>query len=87
MVVGRNGDKVWGRAYGYMMMIVESAPTLAEVKAKVKAVIEREGAILEGFDIEYDLSSLLPVFPFSLNLVLVNVRVSGRVVLVNTQTD
>jgi hypothetical protein len=64
MIVGRNGDKVCGRAYGYRMMIVESAPTLAEVKAKVKAIIEGDGAIVEGFDIEYDLSSLFARFPF-----------------------
>jgi hypothetical protein len=65
MVVGRRGDNVWGRAYGPMMMIVESAPTLAEVKSKVKRVIERDGVSkVEGFDLEYDLSSLFDRFPF-----------------------
>lgn len=64
MVVGRHGNKVWGRAYGPMMMIVQSAPTLAEVKKLVAESIEKDGIKVEGFDIEYNLSSLFDRYPF-----------------------
>lgn len=73
MVVGRHGNKVWGRAYGPMMMIVQTASTLAEVKKQVKESIEKDGIKVEGFDLEYNLSSLFDRYPF-----LVDVGISKR---------
>jgi len=73
MVVSRSGNRVSGRAYGPLMMVVDSAPTLAEVKRKIKATIERDGFKLEGFDIEYNLSPLFDRYPF-----LTDVGISKR---------
>ena len=73
MVISRHGNRVSGRAYGPMMMIVDSAPTLAEVKRKIKETIGKDGFDVEGFDIEYNLSSLFDRYPF-----LIDVGISKR---------